>query len=67
MYKLPQVDTESLLRTDNTTLYKDLEALDQIIYKEGRQKRKRQNLLDSLLSNLKSNCGEYDELLEIAK
>lgn len=41
MYKLPQVDTEALMKTDNQTLYKDLEALDQIIYKEGRQKRKR--------------------------
>ena len=44
----------------------DLESLDQIIYKEGRIKRNRQNLLDSMLSKLKDCTMEYDELFSLA-
>lgn len=44
----------------------DLESLDQIIYKEGRIKRNRQNLLDSMLSKLKNCTNDYDELFKVA-
>ena len=65
MYKLAEKDTDALMKSDSMTLYKDLESLDQIIYKEGRVKRKRQNLLDSLSFQLKSNSEDYDELLQL--
>ena len=65
MHKLVEKDTDTLLKSDTMSLYKDLESLDQIIYKEGRIKRKRQNLLDSLSFKLKSNSEDYDELLEL--
>jgi hypothetical protein len=62
---------------DNSRIYKgnlfhksilislDLESLDQIIYKEGRVKRNRQNLLDSMLSKLKDTTEQYDKLFSI--
>lgn len=48
----------------NDALLKNLEQLDGVIYKEGREKRSKQNLLDSLMSTLNKNSKDYDSLLD---
>lgn len=48
----------------NDALLKNLEQLDGVIYKEGREKRSKQNLLDSLMSTLNTNSKDYDSLLD---
>ena len=43
----------------------DLANLDQIIYKEGRTKRNRQSLQDSMLSKVKEISDSYDDLFNL--
>jgi hypothetical protein len=45
--------------------YLDLSKLDKVIYKEGRTKRNRQSLQDSMLSKLKLISDSYDDLFNL--
>lgn len=58
--KLNQLDRVDLIRGRRRS--PDLSKLDQVIYKEGRTKRNRQSLQDSMLSKLKTISDSYDEL-----
>lgn len=46
-------------------MLQDLAKLDQVIYKEGRTKRNRQSLQDSMLSKLKTISDSYDDLYNL--
>ena len=50
--------------TPEEDIIKDLEILDGVIYKEGREKRSKQNLKESVIGSIKKNSGDYDEMLE---
>lgn len=47
----------------NDDLLKELEGLDAVIYKEGREKRSRQELLDGLMGKIKLASKDYDGLV----
>lgn len=46
------------------SLIKDLEILDGIIYKEGREKRAKQNLKESLIGCIRNNSADYDAMMK---
>lgn len=74
MYTLDTRDPTMLMSLDVRDLMRgtlgltiDLTSLDQVIYKEGRTKRNRQSLQDSLLSKIKDISESYDGLFEIVE
>lgn len=57
-------DKHNSANETSDNLLKDLEALDATIYKEGRDKRLKQELLDQLMSKINCSSKDYDNLLE---
>ena len=57
------IENSSKNSNNHDALFKEIEQLDGLLYTEGREKRARQNLQDSLMEKIHTNSDDFDNLL----